>query len=221
VAKASLTDWRSVGRQRDTQRLRDRLRVARFGFDFSNEGKTRFQGDLSISRGLGFDGMTRAGDPLASRPDASGRFTKAAVTVQLSRPLGERATLRAVGVVQYSDRPLLSAEEFSLGGTRVGRAFDFNAGTGDEGAGAGVELSYRLGKDGKTPSGLELFGFADAGVAKDLRSSLAPANTRSLASVGVGARFTLAHVTMSVETGVPLAGPRHSPRLFVSAFRSF
>lgn len=219
TGKASMTDWRSVGTQGGSRHLRDRLRVARFGLEFGNEGKTRFQGDLIVSRGLGFGGMTRIGDPLASRPDASGRFTKAAFTLQVSRALGERFTARAVALAQYSDRPLLSAEEFSLGGNRVGRAFEFNARTGDQGAGGGFELSYRAGS-AKDRTGLEFFAFADGGVARDLRSSVSPGATANLASTGFGARLSVHGTAVQVETGIPLSGARR-PRLFASIYRSF
>jgi len=219
VGKASLSDWRSVGTQEGTRRLRDRLRVVRAGVEFGNEGKTRFQGELLLSRGLGLGGMTRAGDPLASRPDASGRFTKAALTFQVSRALGDRLTLHGVAIAQYSDRPLLSAEEFSLGGNRVGRAFDFNERTGDRGAGAGAEVSYRIGK-ANDRTGFEVFGFADGGVARDLKSSLSAGATHRLASMGAGARFSLAGTTVALEAGAPLSGGRRT-RLFASIFRSF
>ena len=220
LGKASLTDWRSVGTQAGARQLRDRLRVARFGIEVSNEGRTRFQGELLLSRGLGFGGMTKGGDPLASRPDASGRFTKLAATAQISRPVSDRVTLRGTVMAQYSDRPLLSAEEFSLGGNRLGRAYRFNARTGDRGAGAGLEIGYRLGK-AEAQTGAELFGFADGGVAVDMKSASAPRQTRSLGSVGVGTRFSIAGMSTSVEAGLPLGGDRHSPRLFVSLFRAF
>jgi hemolysin activation/secretion protein len=219
VGKTSLTDWRSVGSQAGARRLRDRLRVGRLGVEFSTEGKTRWQGEFALSRGIGFGGMTERGDPLASRPDASGRFTKAALSVQAARPLDDRLTLRAVAMAQYADRPLLSAEEFSLGGNRLGRAFDFNAITGDRGAGAGAELGYRVGKE-NAKLGLELFGFLDAGVARDLKSDLAPDVTHHLASAGIGSRFTLSGTMLALEAGIPLKG-HGNPRLFVSAFRSF
>ena len=216
--KTSLTDWRSVGTQAGTRHLRDRLRVARLGIEFSNEGRTRFQGELMLSQGLGFGGMTRAGDPLASRPDASGRFTKIAFGAQLARALSDRLTVRATAAAQYSNRPLLSAEEFSLGGNRIGRAFDFNAETGDRGLGGALEVSYRLGNPQR--AGLELFGFTDAGATKDLKSDSAPGVNHSLASVGAGTRFSLAKMTVSVEAGLPLSKYRKKPRLFVSLFRS-
>ena len=219
VGKTSLTDWRSVGKHEGTRQLRDRLRVARLGLEFGNEGKTRLQGEVSLSRGLGFGGMTRVGDPLASRPDASGRFTKATASVQLSRALSERFNLRAVAAAQYSNRPLLSAEEFSLGGDRIGRAFDFNAKTGDRGIGAGLEVGYRIGK-AADKSGPELFVYVDGGVAVDLKSSLSPRRTHSLASTGVGARFTFAGSTIAVEAGAPLSSGSRA-RLFASILRAF
>jgi hemolysin activation/secretion protein len=163
--------------------------------------------------------MTMVGDPLGSRHDASGRFNNAALSVEVSRAF-DRFTVRGVATAQYSDRPLLSAEEFSLGGNRVGRAFDFNERTGDRGAGAGVEVGYRLGKNAKG-AGVELLGFLDGGITRDLQSSVAAARTRSLSSAGVGARFSIAGMTFGLEAGVPLSGDRHKPRLFGSVFRAF
>ncbi|MFL6762250.1 MAG: ShlB/FhaC/HecB family hemolysin secretion/activation protein [Sphingomicrobium sp.] len=220
MGKTSLTDWRSVGKLAGARRLRDRLRVARLGLEVSNEGLTHFQGELLLSRGLGFGGMTQVGDPLASRPDASGRFTKLTASAQVSRQVSDRITLRGTAMAQYSDQPLLSAEEFSLGGNRLGRAYRFNARTGDRGAGAGIEVGYRLGKS-DSQTGAELFGFADGGVAVDLRSAISPSQKRSLGSVGVGTRFSIAGMSAAVEAGFPLGGNRHSPRLFASLFHAF
>jgi hemolysin activation/secretion protein len=221
LGKVSVADWRTTGRRAGASELRDRLRIARLGLEFSNEGTTRFQGELWLSRGLGFGAMTRVGDPLASRQDAGGKFTKASATLQVSRPLSEKLTLRTIVMAQYSDRPLLSAEEFSLGGNRLGRAFAFNALTGDRGAGGGVEIGYRLGTSQKNPTGVELFGFVDGGFISEVKS-IATSRSGALASIGSGARFTLARTSISVEAGVPIAGgSHHSPRLFVSLFRSF
>ena len=192
VGKVSVNDWRSSSEEDHVLRLRDRLRVARIGAEFSNESKTRFQGEFSLSRGLGFDGMTRVGDPLASRADASGRFTKAVVNAQVIRPLSEKVNLKAVFAGQYSDRPLLSAEEFSLGGTRIGRAFAFNALTGDRGFGGGAEVSYRLRNSKRGTASPELFAFVDGGMVSEVKSTVTTDRRRSLASAGMGARFRIA-----------------------------
>jgi hemolysin activation/secretion protein len=224
LGKVSVNDWRSLGSERGSRALRDRLRVARLGLEFSRETRTRIQGDLTLSRGLGFGAMTRVGDPLASRPDASGKFTKATLAVQLARPLGSRVVLRGTAIAQYSDRPVLSAEEFSLGGNRIGRAFAFNALAGDRGYGAGAEISYRLSDPKKSRAGVELFGFADGGSAHQAQSStVTGSQRRSLASVGVGSRFNIGATAFSVEAGLPVArkGLDRSLRLFFSTYRAF
>src|SRR4051812_19879664 len=168
--------------------------------------------------------MTKIGDPLASRTDASGKFTKVALTLQATRPLSDRVTLRGTAIAQYSDRPLLSAEEFSLGGNRIGRAFAFNALTGDRGVGAGAEVSYRLPSEKKTRAGIELFGYVDGGSAYEARSAATTSHRRrSLASVGIGSRFSVAGASFSVEAGLPVAasGFDRSAHLFFSTYRAF
>jgi hemolysin activation/secretion protein len=223
VGKLSMNDWRSSSVDDDDLKLRDRLRVARVGVEFSNESKTRFMGELSLARGLDFGRMTRVGDPLASRLDASGQFTKAAVNFQVVRPLSAKVNLKAVLAGQYSDRPLLSSEEFSLGGTRIGRAFSFNALTADRGVGGGAEVSYRLSESKRGLSGVELFGFADGGTVFEAKSAAVTDRRRSLASVGMGARFRIAGTAFSAEAGIPLAadGQRKSVNLFFSTSRAF
>jgi hemolysin activation/secretion protein len=223
IAKASLNDWRSYGEANDTRQLRDRLRVARLGVELSNEAKNRVQGDFTLSHGLGFDGMTRVGDPRASRADASGRFLKASFSIQATRPLSDKARVQAVLAGQLSNRPLLSAEEFSLGGNRIGRAFAFNALTADRGAGGGVEVSYRIAEPKGAFGGAELFGFFDGGAVHEAKSAIALDRKRTLASVGVGTRFNLARTAFSVEAGVPVAarGLDKSVRLYFSTYRSF
>ena len=223
VAKVSLNDWRSFGEDGGIIRSRDRLRVARIGVELSNESKTRIQGEFSLSRGLGFKGMTEVGDPLASRPDASGRFTKAAFQLQVARPLSKNVNLKAVLAGQYSDRPLLSPEEFALGGSRIGRAFSFNEQTADRGIGAGAELSYRLADSKRGIGGLDLFAFLDGGMVFEAKSPAVTDRRRSLASAGLGTRFRIAGNAFSAEAGIPLAadGKRKSVGLFFSTFRTF
>ena len=223
VGKISMNDWRSSSEEDHVLKLRDRLRVARIGVEFSNESKTRFQGEFSLARGLGFGGMTRVGDPLASRADASGQFTKAAINVQVARPLSGKVSLKTVFAGQYSDRPLLSSEEFSLGGTRIGRAFSFNAFTGDRGLGGGAEVSYRLSDSKRGISSVELFGFVDGGLVFEARSTAVTDRRRGLTSAGMGARFRLASIAFSAEAGIPLAadGQRKSVGLFFSTSRAF
>ena len=222
VGKFALNDWRGAADLDHMRTQRDRLRVARIGLDLSNESKTRLNGEFVLSHGLPFDGMTRAGDPVASRPDASGRFTKLAFTAQALRPISEKATLKLVTAGQYSDRPLLSFEEFALGGSRIGRAFDFNALTGDRGFAAGVEAAYRLADLKRGLQNVEVFGFIDGGRVYQAGSQSADRGG-SLMSVGLGNRFSIGGISFSAEAGVPITAPGKgkSLRAFFSMYRAF
>ena len=134
----------------------------------------------------------------------------------------ENGTLKFALAGQYSDRPLLSVEEFSLGGTRFGRAFDFNELTGDHGIAAGIEVAYRLGNLNHGPQRIELFGYIDGG--KVFEAGSPPgAQSRSLMSVGLGNRFSIGGISFSAEAGVPIksSGKNRSVRGFFSAYRSF
>lgn len=222
VGKLAVNDWRGSADFDQVSNQRDRLRVARIGFDLSNESKTRLNAELVLSRGLGFDAMTRVGDPLASRPDASGRFTKAAFVAHIARPVSDKVTLKLAMAGQYSDRPLLSVEEFALGGSRFGRAFDFNELTGDRGLAAGFEGAYRLGNPKRGAQNSELFGYLDGGRVFQAGSP-AGSQSQSLMSAGLGNRFTIGGVSFSIEAGVPIkfAGKSKPIRGFFSAYRAF
>jgi hemolysin activation/secretion protein len=124
---------------------------------------------------------------------------------------------------QYSDRRLLSVEEFALGGSRFGRAFDFNELTGDRGFAGAVEASYRLGDLKRGPRRIEVFGYVDGGKVFQVGSAAKAEGNRSLMSVGLGNRFTVAGTSFSVEGGVPVrfSGVGKSVRAFFSAYRAF
>jgi hemolysin activation/secretion protein len=220
VAKASLNDWRSAADEHGVPRLRDRLRVARLGLEVSTETRTRVRGEFTLSRGLGFDGMTRAGDPLASRPNAGGRFWKGAVVLRAAQALSDRIRFQGSVAGQYSTRSVLSYEEFALGGSQIGRAFDFNAITGDHGLGGMVELAYRLGGNKGVVKKPELFAYADGGATFRRHPTPQLPKKEWLAGTGVGARFGLAGFVLSAEVGLPIArshGSRNARAFFTLA----
>ena len=200
VARASLSDWKSEEKRGGSLIQRDRLQVARGWIEFSRASKTQIDGRLGISRGLDFGSVTESGDSLASRPFASSKFTKFNADLQIATALSERVVLRVETSGQYSTKPLLAPEEFAIGGSRIGRAFDFNELTGDHEIGGMAEISYRVG-----PKSLELFAFADGGGAFRKRPSPGFPKEQWLASGGVGARFSALGFLWGGEVGVPIA----------------
>ena len=123
---------------------RDRIQVARAWLNFNRVAGTRIDGQFGISQGIDLGSATEKGDLRASRPFASSKFTKFNASLQVTAPLSERLRLRFDSIAQFSTKPLLAPEEFALGGSRIGRGFDFNELTGDHGIGAMLELGYRL-----------------------------------------------------------------------------
>lgn len=220
---ASINDWKSEEELGDTLVQRDRLQVARAWLEFSGGSRTRVDGRVGISRGLDLGSVTEKGDPLASRPGASAKFTKFNANVRVVTPVADRLTLRIDTSAQYSTKPLLVPEEFALGGSRIGRAFDFNEISGDHGIGGTVELGYRLPDSKHGPKSIELFAFADGGGTFRKRSSPFIPDEQWLASAGAGARFSALGFLWSGEIGVPVARSRvnRGPRAFFSVVKTF
>lgn len=222
VGKASLNDWRSSADDHGVPRLRDRLRVARLGVELSTETRMRLRGEFTVSTGLGFGAATKAGDALASRPDAGGRFVKGAFNVRVATPLADNVRLQTAVAGQYSTSSLLSFEEFAVGGSQIGRAFDYNEISGDHGLAGVVEVAYRLGDNKGLIKKPELFAYADGGAT--FRKHGAPDFPKKewLAGTGIGARFGAGGFVLSGEVGVPVERSRahRSVRAFFSISRT-
>lgn len=219
----ALADWESKERRAGSTIQRDRMQVVRGWLDFMHAGRNRIDGKIGIAKGFDLWSATDKGDPLASRPGASGTFTKLNLDIQVTRALGQRLYLRADAAGQVASRPLLAPEEFALGGSRIGRSFDFNEATGDHGFGGMLELGYRLGDVRTGLKGVDLFAYADGGGAFRQKNVPGQADRQWLAGAGAGARFTIAGLTFTGEVGVPLArtGRKRSPRGFVSATKAW
>ncbi len=223
IGHAGLTDWKSEDKRSGLIVLRDRLQVARARLEFTKVSTIRLDGMIGISRGVDFGSATEKGDPLASRPFGSSKFTKFNAALQLTARLSDRARVRLETSAQYSTRPLLALEEYALGGSRIGRAFDFNELTGDHGAGAMLEISYRLREPKHGPKAVEIFTFVDGGGAFRHRSSAGLPKSQWLADVGAGARFAAFGFRWSGELGVPIArtGADRDVRAFFSVIKIF
>jgi len=180
-------------------------------------------GRVTFRQGLDILGATEAGDPLASRRDGDGVFSKAEAYVEWSVPVVPRVSIRLAAEGQLASRPLLSSEEFGIGGPRFGRAFEFSERRGDQGAAGLVELQYRVpGKFGPVDD-VEIYGFVDGGTVDNLRGR----SGGDLASAGGGVRFDLGRVfDAEFELAAPLDETRFetgnkNPRLSFSISARF
>jgi hemolysin activation/secretion protein len=191
-----------------TRVLEDHIRALRLGVAWLQLDRLDGQNTLYVeySRGLG---GTKPDDPLKSRAGASGEFSKAIFDYERFQPLGGSfgVTLGLGG--QWTSEPLLSSEQFALGGRRFGRAYEPAELIGDRALAARIEPAYfGRGSAGGLQS-WQLYGFWDGGKVwyeDDPVSGQRPA--QSLASAGFGTRlFAFRTISATLEAAWPLTRP--------------
>ncbi len=187
---------------------RDRLRVLRAGAVYAIRdrlnGQNRFT--LEISQGMKmFDGSDRGEDTL-SRPDGDSEFTKIAGDIVRLQKISERFDLQLRFLGQWSADPLLSYEEFSVGGERVGRAYDFAEIGGEHGVAAAAELRYSNISPWQWLGSYQIYGFYDIGAVWNEVSGGADRHS-TISSLGFGLRLSvLENIEAELEAAKPLTG---------------
>ncbi len=165
----------------------------------------RISGGISATQGLDILGATRAGDPKASRLDASGQFTKGEVWLNWNRKLGKGISIRTVANAQVASRPLLSSQEIDLGGPRIGRGFNYSEKSGDQGVTGLAELRRYFDQPAKGISWAQAYTFVDGGYIDHLRDGRGGG---SLMSAGGGIRAGIGKMELALELAAPIKGTR-------------
>jgi len=229
VTPAASTGSTPSGVPRPTRDLvvDDRLRVIYAGVEGLQRDAWGFtEGLLELRSGLDVMNASPDSSDELSRQDGSASFfaIRGEVERTLSLPAGFSLWGKAWG--QWADQPLLSTEEFSIGGPELGRAFHPSEASGDLGAGVAAEL--RVGdtaniRDLRVP--FEVYGFADLAEVRNLRGG-APVHY-ALVSGGMGVRAQLfGNTALNFEAAKPLNKPllydqRSDWRFLFSATREF
>lgn len=177
----------------------------------------------TIVRGLGVFGATRLGDPLASRRDGDGVFTKGVFWTDFRTGLSKNVEIYFSGKAQIADRPLLSTEELSIGGAYRVRGYDFSELSGDEGFYGLGEVRYEIKRPTPWIRKLQLYAFTDVGYVNDIKKD---SSEGSLYSAGPGIRGSLGPVNFELEGAFPINKVRKdsgdkSPHLNMSVGVSF
>ena len=185
----------------------DRLRYLHGGgrFDFTDSLAGVTQIDLEVAKGVSWFNATKDG---LGRSRANGEhdfFRKNISVVRLQDLPGKFSTQLSVAG-QHSSGPLLSSEEFAVGGSQFGRAYDSGEITGDTGISGAVELRYGgFVEDNKIVQSYQFYTFYDVGKVWNKNPAIAEASKASLASAGIGLRFNLQHdISGSLEFNKPL-----------------
>jgi hemolysin activation/secretion protein len=212
-------DSDSIDRRANALIFDDHLRVLRLtaNYDtsdnlFDREGTN--QASFEAHKGLGILGASRsydsieelAGDQL-SRSDGKADFTK--LTTELSRiqQLYDKFSMQVAATGQYSFDPLLTSEQFSLGGAQYLRSYDPSEFLGDNGYALKAELRYSDTLATGPLHSYQLYAYYDEGQVWN-RHPLPGDNPNGLTaqSVGGGVRVTVTdYVSGYLEVSQPIA----------------
>ncbi|WP_165741841.1 ShlB/FhaC/HecB family hemolysin secretion/activation protein [Candidatus Thiosymbion oneisti] len=187
--------------------IEDHLRVLSLAvaYDFRDPWGGSTYLNLGVRQGLSGFGSTDAGDPLASRFDADGKFTSMQLTASRLQTLTDTLALYALVKAQYAFDPVLADEEFNLGSIDFGRGYDPKELSGDDGIGTTLELQYTRSSPWSFLERYQLFGFYDFGAVRQKSNHLLPSSESSLASSGVGLRTWLTRgLSLELQVAKPL-----------------
>ena len=180
----------------------------------------RLWGGLGIVQGLGPTGVN---DPMASRFDGSGTFTKGVLWVDWTGNLTKVLSVRAGFNSQLANRPLLAAQEIGVGGPGFGRGYDFSERFGDNGVLAVLEIRELLEKPFAGIDWVQIYQFADGGYVENLRGGFGDG---ARWSAGAGLRAAFGKTSIGVEAAFPINAARYdtgnkAPRLNLSVAQDF
>lgn len=175
-----------------------------YNFADSWYGSNLIGGDFR--QGLPLFGYTSDTDNTAatSRPGGRGNYTKLMGTVSRLQAIKGPVSLYAVANGQFAFNPLLSSEQFSFGGSQLGRGYDVAEIIGDKGASGSLELRYDLGVGRYFISALQFYAFYDAGAIWNKKVAVGTPAKASAMSTGAGVRF---YMTRAISGNVMWTQP--------------
>lgn len=228
----TMLDWRDVSSKNNLEPTReDRIRALRGGATYEFLDTFWKVGvnsmNVELSQGLNVFGATEKGDLNISRSFGDPQFTKLNAEIQRLQGLTNNLNLLVKARGQWANAALLSSEEFGVGGTDIGRAYDPSEIIGDEGISGKVELQWNKPYQWDFVQDYQLFSFFDAGRVwnKDATTSANKKETATSAGVGIRAEF-MEETNVGFSVAFPLnrdveAEGDDDPRVYFNLSRSF
>ncbi len=185
----------------------NRTRVIKLGQDYvkrDQKGAWAMRSQLSLGTGL-FDATMNSD----STPD--GQFFSWLVQGQRVQQLNNNNLLIAQLDLQLTPDPLLSSQQFVMGGGQSVRGFRQNARVGDNGVRLSVEDRITVKKDASGKPVLQIAPFVDAGVVWNVGSNRdMQQNQTFLAGVGLGMLWKpIPRMNLRLDYGFPLIDLDH------------
>lgn len=188
-----------------TRVIEDRIRALRLGLSWRLLDSLDGQNNLEIDFSQGLGG-TEESELLKSRAGAKGVFNKLVFDYERTQFFTPSLSL-ALGVGgQWTNTPLLSSEQYALGGRRYGRAYEPAELVGERALAFRIEPRYAGAINSPGFRSYQVFGFYDIGKVWKLGSPTPGLpSSQSLASAGLGIRlFMQKNITTSLEAAFPL-----------------
>ncbi|MEQ8441361.1 MAG: ShlB/FhaC/HecB family hemolysin secretion/activation protein [Alphaproteobacteria bacterium] len=181
----------------------DNIRTIQAGFtaDYADtlDGLTLIHG--AVTKGLPILGHSDSNSSSLSRSNARTDFLKFSGEAYRIQNLPYQLSLMTTAMGQISADPLVSGEEFGVGGPVIGRGYAPSEITGDHGVAAAVELRWTPPVDIPYFDNYQLFGFYDFGAVVDYQTD----DMDTLASAGGGIRTEMFdNLDASILFGQPL-----------------
>jgi hemolysin activation/secretion protein len=188
-----------------TDHLRSLGVSATYNFSDSWYGANLLNGE--IRQGLPIFGYTTNINPATaqtSRPGGRGDYTK--IDGSISRLQAIKGPFSLYGLIkgQWAFNPLLASEQFTYGGSQLGRGYDVAEIIGDKGAAASLEARYDWGFQRFYISNVQFYAFYDAGAMWNYKNVGGVPTKQTGLSTGFGARF---YMTRWVSGNIMWAQP--------------
>lgn len=164
--------------------------------------------DISLETTAGIKGLgaSENHDSNLSLDDARPQFSKLKVSASRQQMLWSNLDLFISAAGQLADGTVPSSEEFTLGGAKFGRAFDYGELSGDEGWAASLEVRYTMDGSILSADKIQMFGYADFGEIWNAGASPSGYPHAELSSAGAGLRVSiLPGVFGTLEWASPLS----------------
>jgi hemolysin activation/secretion protein len=185
----------------------DKLRIANFGLSYDFVDNYRGVNLLNInwSQGLNIFGASESGALQLSRPEGRASFSKISGEALRLQQLAPSWMLLGAASWQYSFVKLLASEEFGVGGSQFGRAFDPSEITGDHGLALKLELQKAFQFKKSYIKDIQAYTFFDYGTAWSRIKTSTGSSKQDLSSIGMGLRFNVTdYISGYVEFDKPL-----------------
>jgi hemolysin activation/secretion protein len=147
-----------------TRVIEDRIRALRLGLSWRVLDRLDGQNSLDVDFSQGLGG-TRESELLKSRAGADGVFNKLGFDYERSQSLGSNFSFTVGAGGQWANTPLLSSEQYALGGRRFGRAYEPAELVGERALAFRVEPRFNGTATAPGFRSWQMYGFYDIGKA--------------------------------------------------------